>query len=184
MTIRDLKQRRFWARHVNRKWGLLPFYMPCANKLVLLSFFSLLKTIYPRVSTKALPNDAKSPLPVDVRRSKTLLLNHGLQRRMGLLWHRSRSRKRLTKRVFFSKKHGSCFHLRFTCCVERIGLFSLALVVDIDIAVSWLLGEVNRNNTQENTVIIRARDTNWGSNIAQMVEYFRNSAAKIRLSEV
>ena len=25
---RDLKQRRFWAKHVNRKWGLLPFYMP------------------------------------------------------------------------------------------------------------------------------------------------------------
>ena len=45
-----------------------------ANKLVLLSFFSLLKTIYPRVSTKPLPNDAKSPLPVDVRHSKTLLL--------------------------------------------------------------------------------------------------------------
>ena len=45
-----------------------------ANKLVLLSFFSLLKTIYPRVSTKPLPNDAKSPLPVDVRRTKTLLL--------------------------------------------------------------------------------------------------------------
>ena len=45
-----------------------------ANKLVLLSFCSLLKTIYPRVSTKPLPIDAKSPLPVDVRRSKTLLL--------------------------------------------------------------------------------------------------------------
>ena len=45
-----------------------------ANKLVLLSFFSLLKTIYPRVSSKPLPNDAKSPLPVDVRCSKTLLL--------------------------------------------------------------------------------------------------------------
>ena len=45
-----------------------------ADKLVLLSFFSLLKTIYPRVSTKSFPSDAKSPLPVDVRRSKTLLL--------------------------------------------------------------------------------------------------------------
>ena len=44
------------------------------NKLVLLSFFSLLKTIYPRVSTKSFPSDAKSPLPVDVRRLKTLLL--------------------------------------------------------------------------------------------------------------
>ena len=42
------------------------------NKFVLLSFFSLIKTIYPRVSTEPLPNDAKSPLPVDVHRSKTL----------------------------------------------------------------------------------------------------------------
>ena len=45
-----------------------------ANKFVLLSFFSLIKTIYLRVSTKPLPNDAKNSLPVDVRRSKTLLL--------------------------------------------------------------------------------------------------------------
>ena len=43
------------------------------NKFVLLSFFSLLKTIYPRVSAKPLPNDAKSPLPVNVCHSKTLL---------------------------------------------------------------------------------------------------------------
>ena len=42
-----------------------------ANKFVLLSFFSLIKTIYPRVSTEPLPNDAKSSLPVDVRRSKS-----------------------------------------------------------------------------------------------------------------
>ena len=45
-----------------------------ANKFVLLSFFSLMKRIYPRVSNKSLPNDAKGPLPVDVRRSTTLLL--------------------------------------------------------------------------------------------------------------
>ena len=31
---------------------------------VLRSFFSLIKTIYPKVSTKLLPNDAKSSLPV------------------------------------------------------------------------------------------------------------------------
>ena len=55
--IRELKQRRFCFD---------------ANKFVLLSFFSLIKTIYPRVSTKPLPNDAKSPLPVDARYSKTL----------------------------------------------------------------------------------------------------------------
>ena len=45
-----------------------------ANKFVLLSFFSLIKTIYPRVWTKPLQGDAKSPLPVDVLRSKTPLL--------------------------------------------------------------------------------------------------------------
>ena len=45
-----------------------------AIKFSSLTFFSLLKTIYPRVLTKPLPNDAKSPVPVDVRRSKTLLL--------------------------------------------------------------------------------------------------------------
>ena len=26
-VIRELKQRRFWAKHVNRKWGHLPFYV-------------------------------------------------------------------------------------------------------------------------------------------------------------
>ena len=45
-----------------------------ANKFVLLSFVSLIKTIYQRVSTKPPLNDAKRPLPVDVRRSKTPLL--------------------------------------------------------------------------------------------------------------
>ena len=40
----------------------------------MLSFFSPIKTIYLRVSIKPQPNAAKRPLPVDVRRSKTLLL--------------------------------------------------------------------------------------------------------------
>ena len=45
-----------------------------AKKFVFLSFFSLIKTICPGFWTHPLPNVAKSPLPVDVRRSKTLLL--------------------------------------------------------------------------------------------------------------
>ena len=45
-----------------------------AKKFVLISFFSLIRTIYLRVSTKPPLNDAKRPLPVDVRHSKTLLL--------------------------------------------------------------------------------------------------------------
>ena len=50
------------------------------TKFVLLSFFSPIKTIYLRVSTKPQPNAAKSPLPVDVRRSKTLLLKLPIDR--------------------------------------------------------------------------------------------------------
>ena len=45
-----------------------------ANKFVVIIFFSLIKTIYPRIWTKPLPIDGKSQLPVDVRPSKTLLL--------------------------------------------------------------------------------------------------------------
>ena len=26
--VKELKQRRFWVTHVNRKWGLFPFYTP------------------------------------------------------------------------------------------------------------------------------------------------------------
>ena len=54
---------------------VLPFMCLDANKFVLLSVFTLIKTIYPSVWTKPVPNDAnKSPPSVDVRRSKTLLL--------------------------------------------------------------------------------------------------------------
>ena len=72
--IRNLKQRRFERRTSTGSEAFSLFICLDANKLVLLSFFSLLKTIYPRVSTKPPPNDSKSPLPVDVHRSKTLLL--------------------------------------------------------------------------------------------------------------
>ena len=59
-----------------------------ANKFVLLSFSSLIKTIYPRFSTEPLPNDAKSPLPVDVRRSKTLLLKLPIGKTATALCHK------------------------------------------------------------------------------------------------
>ena len=45
-----------------------------ATKFVLLSVFTLKETICPRICSKTLPRSAKSPLPVDVRRSKTSLL--------------------------------------------------------------------------------------------------------------
>ena len=73
-----------------------PFTCLGTNKFVLLTFFSLIKKIYPRVSTKPLLNDAKSQLPVDVHRSKTLL------QKLPILWHTEYS----------------------TCCFSRTQLFS------------------------------------------------------------
>ena len=37
-NTRELKQRRFWATHVNRKWGLLPFYMPGHYQICIAKF--------------------------------------------------------------------------------------------------------------------------------------------------
>ena len=44
------------------------------TRFVLLSVFTLIETICPKISANALPQNASSPLPVDVRRSKTSLL--------------------------------------------------------------------------------------------------------------
>ena len=55
---------------------VLPFMCLDANKFVLLSVFTLIRTIYPSVWTKPAPNDAnKSPPPVDVRQPKTCCLS-------------------------------------------------------------------------------------------------------------
>ena len=44
------------------------------TKFVLLSFFALITTICPKIWTKTLPKNVKSPLPVYEHRSKTPLL--------------------------------------------------------------------------------------------------------------
>ena len=68
LVIGSLSKDVFERRTSSRSETFSLFICVDANKVVLLSFFSLIRTIYPRVSTKPLPNDAKSPLPVDVRR--------------------------------------------------------------------------------------------------------------------
>ena len=73
-TVGSLSEDVFQGRTSSGSEPFSLFICLDSNKFVSLSFFSLIKTIYPRVSTKPLPNDAKSPLPVDVRRSTTLLL--------------------------------------------------------------------------------------------------------------
>ena len=74
LTLGNLSKDVFERRTSTGSEAFFLFICLDAIKFSLLTFFSLLKTIYPRVLTKPLPNDAKSPLPVDVRRSKTLLL--------------------------------------------------------------------------------------------------------------
>ena len=74
MSIGSLSKDVFEGRTSTESEPFSPFICLDANKFVLLSFFSLMKRICPRVSNKPLPNDAKGRLPVDVRRSTTLLL--------------------------------------------------------------------------------------------------------------
>ena len=71
---RDMSKDVFERRRSTASEAFSLFMYLDANKFVLLSFFSLIKRIYRSVSIKPPPNDAKSPLLVDVRRSKTLLL--------------------------------------------------------------------------------------------------------------
>ena len=73
-VIRQLKQRRFLSDGSQPELRPYPFLSALTLTNKHCSVFSLIKTIYQRVSTKPLPNDAKSPLPVDVRYSKTLLI--------------------------------------------------------------------------------------------------------------
>ena len=47
-TIRELKQRRFSATHVNRKWGLLPFYMPGHYQICIAEFLFSYKDDLPK----------------------------------------------------------------------------------------------------------------------------------------
>ena len=65
--IGQLKQQRFWATHVNRKWAFFLFKCLNATIFVWLSGFTLTETICPKVCSKSRPKSAKSPLPVDVR---------------------------------------------------------------------------------------------------------------------
>ena len=69
--LRNLSKDVFERRTSTGNEAFSLFICLDSNKFVLLSFFSLIKTIYPRVSTTLLPNIAKSLLQVDVPPSKT-----------------------------------------------------------------------------------------------------------------
>ena len=70
---RELKQRRFWATHINRKWSIFPFNMPLTYKnRILQCLFSYGDNLLENV-VKITPF-AKRLLLVDVHHSQTLLL--------------------------------------------------------------------------------------------------------------
>ena len=73
--IRELKQRRFWATHVNRKWGLLPFYMPGHYQICIAEFLFSYKDDLSKGFNQTTAQCCKKSTSVDVRRSKTLSPN-------------------------------------------------------------------------------------------------------------
>ena len=122
MKLGNLSKDVFERRSSTGSEAFLLFICLDAIKFLSLTFFSLLKTIYPRVLTKLPPNDAKSLLPVDVRRSKTLLLKFPIKPITWLLVYPEISsdtkigRALLRTRAFLKKKQGGgtnifCEHL-------------------------------------------------------------------------
>ena len=69
VDIRELEQRHFWATHVNRKRSIFPFNMPWLYKICIPNGLFSYRDDLPRRKI------AKRALPVDVRHSKTSLLN-------------------------------------------------------------------------------------------------------------
>ena len=53
LYLRELKQRRFWATHVNRKWGFLPFYMPWRYQIFIAKFLFSFKDDLPESFNQA-----------------------------------------------------------------------------------------------------------------------------------
>ena len=64
----------FWETFFNQKLAFCFLICLGTTKFVLLSVFTLKETICSQICSKSRLKSAKSPLPVDVRRSKTSLL--------------------------------------------------------------------------------------------------------------
>ena len=73
----------FWATPNNRKWAILSFNMPWCYQICILSVFTLIETICLRICSKSRPKSSRSPLPLDLRRSKTSLLKLPRRARSG-----------------------------------------------------------------------------------------------------
>ena len=72
---REFKEIHFWGTNVNQKWVFFSFNMPWGHHICNAKFFlTLIETICPKMFSKLRLKSAKSPLSVDLRRSKTSLL--------------------------------------------------------------------------------------------------------------
>ena len=73
-AIREIKQRRFWTTHVNRKWAFSSFNKPWRYRIYIAKCLNSYRDDLPKNLFKSRLKSAKRPFPVDVRRSKTSLL--------------------------------------------------------------------------------------------------------------
>ena len=60
-VFREFKQRRFWATHVNRKWIFFLLICLDATKFILLSVFTLIETMCPKMCSKSRLKSTKCP---------------------------------------------------------------------------------------------------------------------------
>ena len=68
---RELKQRRSWATHVNKKWTFFCFNIPLCYQISIAKCLYSYREDLPKISFKVTAQECKSPRPVDMRRSKT-----------------------------------------------------------------------------------------------------------------
>ena len=72
-SFTQAREFKFEQRTSTRSYAFSLLICLDSTTFLLLSVFALTDTIYPKILAKPLPKNAKSPLPVDVRRLKTSL---------------------------------------------------------------------------------------------------------------
>ena len=73
-VLRELKQRRFWVTHVNRKGAVFSFNMPWRYQICMARCFYAYRDDLTKHLFKITAQECKKSTSVDMRRSKTSLL--------------------------------------------------------------------------------------------------------------
>ena len=122
---REFKQQRFWATHVNRKWTFFSFNLPWGYQICVAKCLTLKETICPRICSKPLPTSVKSPISVNVRRSKT-----SLRKLPNISWRY----QICIARCLYSSRHV----LPGICSKSRLKSSKSPLPVDVRRSKTWL----------------------------------------------